>query len=253
MDTLNTTTDGAVLIVEMNRPDALNALNAAMIDDLAETFLEAATDDAVKVLLLTGAGRAFSAGADLAEMGTDLPEPRHGLQAMIDAIICFPKPFIVAINGVGAGYGATVAGLADLTFIAEGARLRCPFSALGLVPELASSHTFQRLMGRQRATWFLMSSQWVGAAECVEAGLAFKCCPDDELMDTAMGHARTLAALPLSSLVATKELIVGPQLDQMLAASRTENAGLDRMFGSPANREAVSAFRERREPDFTGM
>ena len=168
-------------------------------------------------------------------------------------MISFPKPFIVAINGVGAGVGATIAGLADLVLIAEGARLRCPFSQLGLTAEATSTFTFPRLMGRQQALWFLWSSEWWSAEQCVEAGLATELCAPDELMPRAMERAGTLAAMPTVSLIATKELVVGPLREAMRAHAEAENAAVDRLIGGPANREALAAFRERRPADFTNL
>lgn len=253
MDTLNIRDENSVRVVQLDRPEALNAFNSQMFDDLADAFLDAAADETVHVLLLTGAGRAFSAGADLMEMGRAPKQPKHGLQGMLDAIVDFPKPFVLAINGVGAGIGATIAGLADLTFIAEDARLRCPFSALGLTAEAASTYTFPRLLGHQRASWFLLASEWMTAQECVETGFAMELCSKETLMDRTMEHAATLAKLPLSSLVTTKNLIMGPQREQMKAAIRAENAALAKLAGGPANIEAVTAFREKREPDFSAL
>ena len=209
MDTLTVTDTGGVRTVAMNRPDALNALNAAMIDELADAFLHAASDDGVKVVVLTGIGRAFSAGADLTEMGRPVSEPRHGLAGMITAMIDCPKPFLAAVNGLGVGYGATVCGLADIVLMAESARLRAPFSQLGLTAELASTYTFPRQLGHQRAAWFLLSSEWMTAAECLDAGLALDVVADDELAATVAERAATLAALPLASLLTTKRLLRG--------------------------------------------
>lgn len=254
MTTVDTRHDGRVLIAEMSRPDALNAFSTELMDDLADVFLAAAGDDAVSVLVLTGAGRAFSAGADLKEMAqAGRPDPRHGWPGLLTAMIEFPKPFIVAINGVGAGVGATIAGLADLVLIAEGARLRCPFSELGLTAEAGSTLTFPRLMGRQRALWFLWSSEWWTAEECVEAGLALELCAPGDLMARTMEYATKLAALPVASLVTTKELVVGAERDALRAATQRENAALARLIGGPANREALAAFAERRPPNFDDL
>lgn len=253
METLNLTDHGAVRVVELDRPEALNAFNDQLMDDLAEAFTEAAHAEAVKVLVLTGAGRAFTAGADLKTMGQPAPAPKHGLSGMLDAIIDFPKPFIIAVNGVGAGIGATICGLGDLVFMADSARLRCPFSALGLTAEAASTATFPRLMGHQQASWFLLSSQWMSAQECVSAGLALAVLPDADLMPQVMSRAQTLAALPLASLVKTKSLLVGPAREMLKATFREENRGLAELMGGAANREALAAFREKRAPDFSGL
>ena len=132
VETISISDNAAIRLLTMDRPDVLNSVNLAMMDELTDAFTRAAADDAVKVLVLTGAGRAFSAGADISEM--DAPQDLQGrgqsnMDEVVSAIIDFPKPFIAAVNGVGAGYGATVCGLADLVVMSTSARLRCPFSA----------------------------------------------------------------------------------------------------------------------------
>lgn len=253
METLQLTDHGAIRVVQMDRPDALNAFNAQLMDDLADVFLETADAEQIKVLVLTGAGRAFTAGADLKSMGQPAPAPKHGLTVMLDAIIDFPKPFLIAVNGVGAGIGATICGLGDLVFMAATARLRCPFSALGLTAEAASTVTFPRLMGHQRASWFLLSSEWMSAEECERAGLALAVLPAADLMPHVMGRAETLAALPLASLRKTKSLMTSPDRQRLKEAVRRENQGLADLLGKAANQEALAAFRDKRAPDFTGL
>jgi enoyl-CoA hydratase/carnithine racemase len=250
METLNITDEGAVRIVELDRPDALNALNGQMTDDLTEAFLAAAADDAVKTLLLTGAGKAFWAGADLKEMGSRSHQPKYTFGEMIAAIIDFPKPFLIAVNGVGVGIGATICGLADAVYMSDKARLRCPFSTLGLTAEAASTVTFPRLMGHQRASWFLLSAQWMNADEVCQAGLALEVLPHEDLLPHALAQAQILAALPLASLEKTKALMVDPIRQQLKTSMRAENQGLAELQGGPANREALAAFREKREPNF---
>jgi len=243
--------NAGIRVVTMNRPKALNALNLEMMDELAEAFLATAKEESIKVLVLTGAGRAFSAGADLA--GRNDYKPKHGLAGMVEAMIDFPKPFIAAVNGLGVGYGATVCGLADMVIMAQSARLRAPFSALGLNAELASTFSFPRLMGRQNASWFLLSAEWMDAQQCKDTGLAQSVVADDSLHEAALGKARVLANLPMASLLATKALIMEPLRDSMKAAMRAENEHLDKLSGAAANKEALKAFREKRDPDFAGL
>jgi enoyl-CoA hydratase/carnithine racemase len=243
----------AVRVLELDRPQALNAFNNRLMDELTDAFIGATEASKIKVLVLTGAGRAFSAGADLTEMGTQQAPPKHGFGGLLDTIFDFPKPFIVAVNGLGVGIGATICGIADLVYMAEGARLRCPFSTLGLTAEAASTVTFPRLMGRQRANWFLWSAEWMSARECLEAGLAVEVTPADGLMPRVMEQAQKLAALPLASLMKTKQLMLDPLRPQLRAAAAAENAGLAALVGGPANREALAAFREKRQPDFSGL
>ncbi len=254
---LDITDADRVRTLRLNRPEAKNAMNEAMWDLTTEAFMGAADDPDVAVIVMTGTGDAFCAGADLAEMALgnegSLARGKHGFQGLAATMIDFPKPVLLAINGLGVGFGATVIGVADLVFMARGARLRCPFTALGLAPEFASSSTFPTLIGRQNATWTLMSSEWLSAEECHEMGLVFKLCEPDELMDVTMAHARTLASKPISSLVATKDTIVAPMRNRMRAARDAEDAVYRDLLGGAANVEAIRAFAEKRQPDFTGM
>ena len=227
-------TSNFIRTITMNRPDALNAFNADMMHELCEAFLEAADDDSVRVLLLTGAGRAFSAGADLKSMGS-VPDPdKHDLVAMMTAIIEFPKPFLIAANGLGVGIGMTINGVADLVYMAESARFRAPFSSLGLTAEAASTYTFSRLMGHQNASWVLLSGEWFTASECLEMGLAVAVIPDDQLLSVVIAKAEALAALPLASLMQTKRLMQAPHLKAMKEAVAAEGAGLAALAGGAA-------------------
>jgi enoyl-CoA hydratase/carnithine racemase len=254
MDTLNIYDSDGVRVVEMNRPEALNAFSSLLMDELATAFLDACEDSYVRVLVLTGAGRAFSAGADLQEMGQPATRQSvHGFPGLLEAILEFPKPFIVAINGVGAGIGATIAGLADLVYMSSAARLRAPFSALGLTAEAASTLTFPLLMGRQRANWFLLSAEWMDAQQCLDCGLVLEVLPADELRPRVMEQAAKLAALPQASLTTTKRLLLDPIREQLRHAIRAENKALAELVGKEANTEALRAFAQKREPDFSGM
>jgi len=253
METVEIEVNNHVQIVRLNRPKALNAFNSQLMDDLADAFLMAAEDSTVRVLVLTGNGRAFSAGADLAQMGQAAAPPKHGLSGLLDAIVDFPKPFLLAVNGLGVGIGATICGLADFTYMAESARLRCPFSALGLTAEAGSTLTLPLLMGRQRANWLLLAAEWMSSAECLEAGLALEVLPDDNLMLRVLEQASKLAGLPPSSVRKTKELMMSSQRDLLKQHIRLENQGLAELTGSPANIEAITAFIEKRDPDFSKL
>jgi enoyl-CoA hydratase/carnithine racemase len=246
-------TSNRVQLATLNRPQQLNAFNGELMDALAQTFIDAAADDGVRVLLLTGAGRAFSAGADLTEMGRPGKPQKHGFGGLCRAIVDFPKPFMLAINGLGTGVGATICGLADFTYMAASARLRCPFSTLGLTAEAGSTLMFPLLMGRQRAAWFLMASEWLSAEDCVSAGLALEVVPDAALLGHARAKAEQLAALPPASLAATKHLMLAPLREQLLATIDAENAALAKLVGGPANREALRAFAEKRPADFSAL
>jgi enoyl-CoA hydratase/carnithine racemase len=247
-----------VRLLTLDRPDALNAFNEALYDATTDALLQAAEDPGVAVVVLTGRGRAFSAGTDLLEMAARGNDPsfvpgRHGFAGMIDTLVEFPKPFICAVNGIGLGIGATILGFADLAFMASDARLKCPFTSLGVAPEAASSYTFPALIGRQAATWVLLSSEWIGAEQCKELGLVYEVCEPAELLPTALRHAEVLAAQPISSLVECKRLVTVPWRAHIDAARTGENAAFAKLMAGPANAEALRAFAEKRKPDFTTL
>lgn len=244
--------DSGVRVITLDRPEVLNAFNGDQFDRLAERFVEAEADLATRVVVLTGEGRAFSSGADLSGNRTG-NTPKYGFEGCVDVLIDFTKPWIVAANGLGVGFGATVLGLADMAYMAESARLRCPFSALGLTAEGASTYTFPRLMGPAKAARMLLGAEWWSATECKAAGLAMDVLPDEGFLDAVLAKASALAAFPVSSLRETKALLVGPHLAAMKQANHDENRGLGRLSGGPGNIEAVTAFREKRQPNFAGL
>jgi len=250
--------DKRVRTLTLDRPDALNAFNEALYDATAQALLDAAADPSVAVVLLTGNGRAFSAGTDLLEMHQMATDPdfkrgEHGFLGLLDALVAFPKPLVCAVNGIGLGIGATVLGFADLAFMSSTARLKCPFTSLGVAPEAASSLLFPQLLGRQNAAWMLLSAEWIGAAEAHEMGLVWKVCEPDDLLATARQHAEVLAKRPISSLMAVKRTMVEPHRKAIAEARERENACFAELMGGPANLEALTAFAEGREPDFTNL
>lgn len=247
-----------VRVLTLDRPDALNAFNEALYDATTVALRDAATDPTVAVVVLTGNGRAFSAGTDLLEMAARGTDPNftpgvHGFAGMIDTLTDFPKPFLLAVNGIGLGIGATILGFADLVFMSSTAKLKCPFTDLAVAPEAASSFLFPVLLGRQNATWALLSSEWLSAHECQDMGLVWRVCEPEELLDTTMRHARHLAKKPISSLVESKAAMTASLRDGIVAARARENAAFQKLMAGPANAEALRAFAEKRAPDFTNL
>ena len=281
--TLQVGDSARVRTLTLDRPEALNAFNEELYDALAGALLAAADDPTVAVVLLTGNGRGFSAGTDLLEMqriATDpTPHPtkprdgdaargdtrfrgdpekgfqrgRHGFPGLLDALEAFPKPLVVAVNGIGIGIGCTILGFADLAFMSSDARLKCPFTSLGVAPEAASSYLLPLLVGRQNAAWLLQSSDWVSAEEALAMGLVWRVCEPEALLDETRRHAAVLAAKPISSLVAVKRTMTEPRRAGIAAARERENAAFAELMGGPANLEALAAFAEGREADFTSL
>lgn len=250
-----------VRTLTMNRPERLNAFNQALFAGLADAFTDAAADDEVKVVVLTGAGRAFTSGADLTDMGRARPAEERTAQVategntqpprdnpfdrLLQQTEAFPKPLIGAINGVGAGLGFTIVAHCDFAFIARSARLRTPFTQLGLVPEASSSYLFPLRMGWQKAALALIAGEWFDAQATVDAGLALKVSEDGAALADAMELARRLATGPLQSLRGTKELMLRAHRAAVADARAAELAKLGELVGTEANRAALQEFRSR--------
>jgi enoyl-CoA hydratase/carnithine racemase len=255
---LQITDENRVRTLTLDRPDALNAFNEALYDATTEALRDAADDPGVAVVLLTGNGRGFSAGTDLLEMHARATDPdfvpgTHGFLGLVDALVDFPKPLICAVNGVGLGIGTTILGFADLALMSSTARLKCPFTSLGVAPEAASSYLLPQLLGRQDAAWVLLSAEWISAEEALEMGLVWRVCAPADLLPEARRHAEVLAARPISSLIAVKRTMTEPLRAGIAAARERENAAFAELMGGPANLEALSAFAEGRAPDFTAL
>jgi enoyl-CoA hydratase/carnithine racemase len=249
--------EGRVRVITLDRPEAKNAFNEEHYDLMTEALIAADADPGVAVVVFTGGGSAFCAGTDVREMAARVADPegftngKYGFPGLIDQLTHFRKPFICAVNGLGVGIGATILGFADLALMSSEARLRFPFTRLGVAPEAASSYLLPLLIGRQAASWALMSSEWLPAEEALELGIVWKVCPPDELMAETMRRAQVLATKPITSLIATKELVMAPIKAEITAARAREDGAFQVLLGAPANIEAMTAFMEKREPNFT--
>ncbi|MCS5687166.1 MAG: enoyl-CoA hydratase-related protein [Acidimicrobiales bacterium] len=246
-----------VRVVTIDRPQALNSMNNAVFGGIRDALAGAEADNDVAVAMITGEGRAFSAGQDLQEMqdGVAAGDGRDSLfPTMLKQLTEFEKPLIAAVNGLGVGIGMTFLAHCDLVLMSSSARLRTPFPQLGLAPEAGSSYTFATRMGWQNAAYVLMSGRWFSADECLQMGLVWKVTEPDELISETMTVAQELAANPIPSLVATKKLLMGAGRPQEAwAAHKRENAAYAELLGAPANTEALAAFLDKREPDFSSI
>ncbi|HET9729600.1 MAG TPA: enoyl-CoA hydratase-related protein, partial [Acidimicrobiia bacterium] len=234
--------DGRVRILTLNRPEALNAFNDALYHACGTALEKAQADDSVACVVITGAGRGFSAGQDLGEMGRlgtiggeERAQAGLGFPHFLDTLAAFPKPVIAAVNGVGVGIGMTMLLHVDCTFISETARLRAPFVPLGVVTEAASSVLMPLVMGHQRAYEKLYTGEWITAHEAVECGLALRVVGPEELMPAALDLAHRIARMPVAALVATKQLVIAGRIDVVRAARAREDDVFRSMVGAPAN------------------
>ncbi len=223
---------GAVRLLTLDRPEALNAFDSPLYRAAGAALSAARDDDAVKVVVLTGAGRAFSAGQDLDEMARLAAGEaiESGFPVLLEALESFDKPLVAAVNGPAVGIGFTLLPHCDLVLVAEGARLRAPFAAMGVPPEAASSVLFPARMGWQRAAEVLFTSPWLSAEEAVEAGIALRVVPAADLLDRALGLATRIAAAPLPALRAIKGTMLAGRADAVSAARRREEAAFARLL-----------------------
>lgn len=220
-------------LLTLHRPEALNAFDSPLYRATGAALTAARDDDAVRVVVLTGAGRAFSAGQDLGEMarlaaGEAL---ESGFPVLLEALESFDKPLVAAVNGPAVGIGFTMLPHCDLVLVAEGARLRTPFAELGVPPEAASSVLFPARMGWQRAAEVLFTSPWLTAEEAVACGIALRTVPAADLLPEALALAGRIAAAPLAALRAIKSTMLAGRADAVTAARAREEQAFARMWG----------------------
>jgi enoyl-CoA hydratase/carnithine racemase len=247
---------GRVRILTLNRPDRKNAFNDDLYDGLAAELTAAADDPQVAVVVVTGAGGAFSAGQDLgamAESHVNADGSPRGFVPFVDVLQTFPKPLVAAVNGVAVGVGVTMLLHCDLVVAADTARFRTPFVSLGIVAEAGSTLLFPAQLGWQETARLLYTTDFIDAAEAVRIGLAYRSVPADELDAEVTQLVDQIAAMPVSILVTNKRLLVEARLDAVKAARQREEAALAEVARGPAVQEAVRAFMEKRTPDFSQM
>jgi 2-(1,2-epoxy-1,2-dihydrophenyl)acetyl-CoA isomerase len=252
---VETTRDGAVLTITLNRPDVLNAFNAAMHKALAAALKEA-RDDAVRAVVITGAGRGFCVGQDLTEFreapGDIGDRLRASYHPNVLAIRALEKPVIAAVNGAAAGAGLSFACACDIRLAAETAAFVPAFINIGLVPDSGGSFFISRLLGPARAFEWMSSGRRLTAAEAHAWGLVSEVVLADDLAPRAAELAAELAALPTRGVGMTKRLF-----DRAPNATLQEQLEWEAQLQTAATqtadfREGVAAFLEKRPPKFTG-
>ncbi|MBR9989155.1 MAG: enoyl-CoA hydratase/isomerase family protein [Gemmatimonadetes bacterium] len=251
-------TDGHVRSLTLNRPDRLNAVSRALYEALTSAFEYAGKDDAVRCIILTGSGRAFSAGADLkahAETPPTAAERKRyarAAQRANAAIQQCPKPVVAAVNGAAVGAGLELALSCDFIVVAEDAKLRLPELALGTFFGGGVAHTLPQRVGHARARELLFLGDFVSGARAAEIGLADVAVPADEVVDAAGELAARLAErAPVPMRLAKRLLGRAPRLSRR-ALMREEAAALAECMGTRDWEEGIAAFRERRAPRYTG-
>jgi len=223
--------DAGVRTLTFNRPEALNAFDQELWYAAAAALEDAAADDHVRCVLVTGNGRAFSAGQDLGEMAdpTVFEGQEPGYQRFMPVLESFPKPIVAAVNGVGVGIGLTMLLHCDIVLMSDQARLKVPFISLGVTTEASASLLMPATMGWQRAAEVLFTEPWIDADQAVADGIALRAVPHDRLLDEARALAGHIGGLPLGPLLATKALMQAGRADAVAAARTREVAEFEHL------------------------
>ena len=256
-DIVTYSTDGRVGIITLNRPDVFNAFDDEQSYALQSALKEASRNDEVRVVVLTGAGKAFCSGQDLKSIkdskDRDLSESLHKrYNPIIRAMREMPKPIIGRINGVAAGAGMSLALWGDLRLAAVGASFTTAFVRIGLVPDSGLSFLLPRLVGLAKAQELLLLSPRLSAEEALALGLVHRVVPAEKLMEEALSLAKELAQGPTRAYALTKKLLL-----ETYRLSLTEALALEAVLQGQAGQtqdheEGVRAFREKRPPRFQG-
>jgi len=252
MTDIVTERSGSILRVQFNRPAKKNAMTSAMYITMADLFNNAAKDDSVRVVLWHGAGDSFCAGNDLEDFLKNPMGPGDSPQSrLIEALINFDKPIVAAVQGFAIGGGTTMLTHCDFVYASESAKFQMPFINLALVPEFGTSCSLPARIGYLRAAELIQLGQLFDAKRAMELGLVTHVVPDQRLLATATATAQKLTEKPANALQACKRLMKNPWREQLVEAAKAENKEFSARLCSADTKEAITAFFEKRSPDFT--
>ena len=254
MQDILSTTENGITTITINRAEKKNSFTKAMYQAIGDAFEQARNNPQVRVVVVQGDERVFSAGNDIADF---LQNPPTDISSPVFRFLCglasFPKPIIAAVCGPAVGIGTTMLFHFDLIYAGDNAIFSMPFVNLGLCPEAGSSLLSTQLIGQMRTAEALLLGEPLSAQAALAAGLVNRVIAPGEVLALAQTQAAKLAAKPLSSLLETKRLMRERHLPQVLAAIEEEAKELVRMLNEPSAKEAFSAFLEKRKPDFSKL
>jgi len=248
---------GAVTLVTINRPDALNALSSAVLEDLIQAFAAFEADAGQRCAVVTGAGsKAFAAGADIKEMAERPLADFHAEDIFArwqsHLVGAVRKPWIAAVNGFALGGGCELAMMADIIVAADSARFGQPEIKLGVVPGMGGSQRLTRAIGKAKAMDLILTGRMMDAAEAERAGLVARVVPADGLLAVALGLAEEIAAMPPLATLAAKELVNAAFEMPLEQGIRHERRTFHMLAGTQDKAEGMAAFIERRPPVWSG-
>ncbi|HUJ03920.1 MAG TPA: enoyl-CoA hydratase [Rhizomicrobium sp.] len=246
-------TEGPVGVVTLNRPEALNALNAELLDELIGVLEEWDASDRIRAIVITGSERAFAAGADIKEMAPQsyMDVFKANLFAGAnDRIAAIRKPIIAAVAGYALGGGCELAMLCDFIIAADNAKFGQPEINLGVMPGMGGTQRLTRFVGKAKAMEMCLTARNMDAAEAERAGLVSRVVPLADLMGEAMKAANKIASLSLPIVMMTKESVNRSYETTLAEGVRFERRVFHAMFATEDQKEGMAAFSEKRKPDF---
>lgn len=260
-DVVHSEIDGGIQTITLNRPDSLNALNQELSEGLTEALDQAAADAAVRCVVITGAGRAFSSGADLSvaqpllESG-DRFRPsdllRNTYHPFITRIVEMEKPVIAAVNGIAAGAGASLAYACDMRIASDKAKFFMAFVKIGLIPDAGSNYFLPQLVGYQKALELAMTGDIIDAQTALDIGLVNKVVPADELLEQTRVWSEPFATGPTRAYALTKRSMRFGATHELASTLDYEADLQDQVAMTRDVTEGISAFIEKRAPTFEG-
>ncbi|MAN57926.1 MAG: enoyl-CoA hydratase [Paracoccus sp. (in: a-proteobacteria)] len=242
-----------IALIRLNRPEALNALNSALITELAEALREADGNDKIRCVVLTGSEKAFAAGADIKEMSEkSFVDVYEGdlFGSQIAAIRAFRKPMIAAVSGYALGGGCELAMICDFIIAAENAKFGQPEINLGVIPGIGGTQRLTRFVGKSKAMDMILTGRFMDAAEAERSGLVSRVVPTPKLIAEAMTAARKIAERSMIATRAAKESVNRAYESTMTEGLLFERRAFQGLFATEDQKEGMSAFLEKREPQF---
>ncbi len=254
-ETLIVETADGVTLIRLNRPSALNALNAQLMDELTAALDAAEADPGVRCMVITGSDRAFAAGADIKEMATKSYADVYGEDFITRnwerASTC-RKPVIAAVAGYALGGGCELAMMCDFIIAADNAKFGQPEITLGVSPGAGGTQRLTRFAGKSKAMDMVLTGRMMDAAEAERCGLVSRVVPAAELIPTVMEAARKIAALSPNAVMLTKEMVNAAYETPLAQGVKLERRLFHSLFAFDDQKEGMAAFIEKRKPKFTG-
>ena len=245
----------AVTLIRLNRPEALNALNSALLAELGQALDMAAADDGVRCLVITGSDRAFAAGADIKEMSDKSYAQMFKTDFFGDAarkIEQFRKPIVAAVSGYALGGGCELAMLCDFIIASESAKFGQPEINLGVMPGIGGTQRLTRFVGKSKAMDMILTGRMMDAAEAERAGLVSRIVANDKLVEEALAAAAKIAGQSPLAVMMNKELVEAAYETTLSTGVTMERRLFHSLFAFDDQKEGMAAFIEKRKPDFKG-